>query len=103
MLARDLQLTPGPRKYLASASQGPPAYSRAPGVPDFQLTPGPREYLASASQGPPAYSWAPGVPSYLTRANMGTVRVIHTIMYVQLYCVPMYVFLCAHKQVLKTC
>jgi hypothetical protein len=33
-LARDLQLTPGPREYLAtSASQGPPAYSRAPEVP----------------------------------------------------------------------
>ena len=24
MLSRDLQLTPGPREYLASASQGPP-------------------------------------------------------------------------------
>jgi hypothetical protein len=33
VLARDLQLTPGLREYLAaSASQGPPAYSRAPGV-----------------------------------------------------------------------
>ena len=28
-----LQLTPRPGEYLASASQGPPAYSRAPGVP----------------------------------------------------------------------
>jgi hypothetical protein len=28
-----------------------------------QLTLGPQEYLASASQGPPAYSWALGVPS----------------------------------------
>jgi hypothetical protein len=34
-------------------------------VRDLQLTPGPREYLASASQqGPPAaFSWALGVPS----------------------------------------
>ena len=30
--AKDLKLTPRPREYLASASQGPPAYSRAPGV-----------------------------------------------------------------------
>ncbi len=37
---------------VASASQGPPAYSRAPW-----------EYLASASQGPPAYSRAPRVLS----------------------------------------
>ena len=37
------------------SSQGPPAYSPAPGTS--------QEYLASASQGPPAYSRAPGVPS----------------------------------------
>ena len=41
--------------------------------------------------------------SILTRATMGTVSVIHTIVYVQFFCVPMYVFVCAHKQVLKTC
>jgi hypothetical protein len=34
VLVRDHQLTPGPREYLLSSpSQGPPAYSRAPGVP----------------------------------------------------------------------
>jgi hypothetical protein len=33
VVARDLQLTPGPLEYLASASQGPPAYSQALGVP----------------------------------------------------------------------
>ena len=86
MLARDLQLTtPGPREYLADASQeppaqGPPAYFQAPGFSWRSLapghweylasasqglpgTPGPQEYLARASQGPPVYSQAPGVPS----------------------------------------
>jgi hypothetical protein len=66
VLARDLQLTPGPhqlthwpREYLASASQGPPDYSWAPVARNLQITPGPRgENLASACQGPPAYSWA---------------------------------------------
>ena len=58
MLARDLQLTPMPWEYLASASQGPPSYSQALGVTlvglarDLHLTPGPWEYLStSASQG----------------------------------------------------
>ena len=69
VLARDLQLIPGPQEYLAGASLG---YSLLPGPGSTklvlardlqQLTLRPREYLASASQGPPAYSRAPGVPS----------------------------------------
>jgi hypothetical protein len=69
VLARDLQLTPGPLEYLASASQGPPAYFWTREylalvlARDLQLTPGSREYLIGASQGPPAYSRALGVPS----------------------------------------
>ena len=45
MLARDLQLTPGPQEYLASASQGPPA--GPPTYPDWdQLYPhGPKGVL----------------------------------------------------------
>ena len=68
MLARDLQLIPGPQEYLAGASLG---YSLLPGpgstklvlARDLQLIPQPREYLASASQGSPAYSRALGVPN----------------------------------------
>ena len=60
-----LASTPGPREYLASASQGPgPRSTKLVLARDLQqLTPRPQEYLASASQGPPAYSRAPGVPS----------------------------------------
>ena len=60
MLARDLQLTPGPRDFLASAGQGPPLlpswcwdYLSSAGqhlqlARDLQLTHSPWNFLASA-------------------------------------------------------
>ena len=48
-----LQQTPGPKDFLASAGQGPPAYSQAPGLYPI---------LAKAGRGPPAYSQDPGPP-----------------------------------------
>ena len=77
-LARDLVLlTPRIHDLLASADQGPPAYSWAQdllasssasggqGPPAYSKAPPHQDLLvqASAGKGPPAYSWAPGPAS----------------------------------------